>query len=76
MTTFDQMKDDELIEQVRQFREDGGQINLYPEPPIHLYGCDDLHGRFNWYQVVSPPGKGAVKGVHVGIFHTPKDMIL
>lgn len=45
-------------------------VELLPEPPLHVPGCDDKNHRFDWYQVTEQ------SGVSVGYFHAVKGVEL
>lgn len=60
-----------LREYVDDMRMKKGMIvELLPEPPSHVPGCDDKNGRFAWYRVSEGDG------TPVGYFHAVKGVEL
>lgn len=45
-------------------------VDKLPEPPVHVPGCDDPKGKFDWYIMIDETGKT------LGYFHVRKGVML
>lgn len=45
-------------------------VEKLPGAPLHIPGCDDVNGRFDWYQIMEQ------SGASVGYFHTVRGVEL
>lgn len=57
---------------LRQRRRDGWTIEKLAEPPMHVAGCDDPKGLFDWYLFDNPADRDAPHGY----FHLPKGTVI
>lgn len=53
MVDWDTQRMTELRELVAGMRKDNLVVEKLEEPPMHVAGCDDPKGRFDWYQVAN-----------------------
>lgn len=65
----------DLREYVTDLRTKKGQIvDMLEDPPLHHPACDDVHGRFQWWQISEKDGDKGLKVI--GYFHTQKGVQL
>lgn len=62
----------EMVDFLRRRRRDGWVVDKLAEPPVHIAGCDDPHGLFDWYVMWNPQDRETPRG----FFHLPKDVDL
>jgi hypothetical protein len=56
----------EYVEELRTVK--GYIVDKLAEPPLHVPGCDDPHGKFDWYVMIDPSQPDKTKQT-LGYFH-------
>lgn len=60
------------LELLRERRRDGWVVDKLAEPPMHMAGCDDPKGKFDWYIMYNPADRESKPGY----FHLPPGTVI